>query len=151
MWPIDNPGIDVEPFVRASAVIAMSDTHELAAQDVISFADIRDLPLVATHLRSLLRQHLERLFRAQKRTANIRCEATNGFIAYELTALRLGIALADPFVAISAGTPNLVARSFVEEIPMDTDSCIRLGGPDRWQLPSFQTLLGRFCVSKFLN
>ncbi|KVS34286.1 MULTISPECIES: LysR family transcriptional regulator [Burkholderia cepacia complex] len=117
--PIDNPSIDVEPFVRTSAVIAMSDTHELADRNIISFADIRDLPLVATHSRSLLRQHLERLFRAQKRTANIRYEATNGLIACELAALGLGIALADPFVAISAGASNLVVRPFVEEMPME--------------------------------
>ncbi|WP_413657901.1 LysR family transcriptional regulator [Paraburkholderia phenoliruptrix] len=117
--PIDNPGIEVEPFIRTRAVLVMSENHPLAEKDVLAFDDILDLPLVATHSRSLLRQHLERLFRDRKRTANIRYEATNGLIACELAAQGLGVALADLFVAISSGAPNLVMRPLSEEIPLE--------------------------------
>ncbi|REE23210.1 DNA-binding transcriptional LysR family regulator [Paraburkholderia sp. BL27I4N3] len=117
--PIDNPGIEVEPFIRTRAVLVMSENHPLAEKDVLSFDDILDSPLVATHSRSLLRQHLERLFRDRKRTPNIRYEATNGLIACELAAQGLGVALADLFVAISSGAPNLVVRPLTEEIPLE--------------------------------
>ncbi|SIT39445.1 Transcriptional regulator, LysR family [Paraburkholderia piptadeniae] len=117
--PIDNPAIEVEPFLRTRAVIVMSELHPLAKRDVVSLADILDLPLVATHSRSLLRQHLERLFRNEKKKANIRYEATNGLTACELAAHGLGVALADPIVAISTGAPNLRVREFAEGMPMD--------------------------------
>lgn len=116
--PIDNPTIEAEPFVRTSAVIVMAEDHELVGRDVISVDDLIDLPLVATHSRSLLRQHLERLFRGKKRTANIKYEATNGLVACELAASGLGVALADPFVAISSGAANLQIRPFADELPM---------------------------------
>ncbi|SEK07334.1 LysR family transcriptional regulator [Paraburkholderia diazotrophica] len=117
--PIDNPAIEVEPFLRTRAVIVMSESHPLAKRDVVSLADILDLPLVATHSRSLLRQHLERLFRNEKKKANIRYEATNGLTACELAAQGLGVALADPIVAISTGAPDLLVREFTEGMPME--------------------------------
>jgi DNA-binding transcriptional LysR family regulator len=117
--PIDNASIEVEPFLRTRVVIAMSAQHPLAAHDVVSLKDILDIPLVATHSRSLLRQYLERLFRNEKKKADIRYEATNGLTACELAAQGLGVALADPMVAISAGTPSLVLREFAEQVPMD--------------------------------
>ncbi|MDR5798079.1 LysR family transcriptional regulator [Caballeronia sp. LZ008] len=117
--PIDNATIDVEPFLRTQAVIAMSTDHPLAAQKVVSLKDILGIPLVATHSRSLLRQHLERLFRNEKRKADIRYEATNGLTACELAAQGLGVALADPVVAISTGAENLVLREFSEGMPME--------------------------------
>lgn len=117
--PIDNPTIEVEPFLRTRAVIAMSGSHPLAKRDVVSLSDILDVPLIATHSRSLLRQHLESLFRNEKRMANIRYEATSGLVACELAAQGLGVALADPMVAISAGAPNLLIREFAEEMPLD--------------------------------
>jgi DNA-binding transcriptional LysR family regulator len=66
----------------------------------------------------VLRQHLERLFRENKKRPDIRFEATNGLIACELAAQGLGVALADPFVALSAGARSLVIRSFSPEIPL---------------------------------
>jgi DNA-binding transcriptional LysR family regulator len=117
--PIDNPSIEVEPFIRTRAVLVMSKNHALAKKETVSFDDILDVSLVATHSRSLLRQHLERLFREKKRTANIRYETTNGLIACELAAQGLGVALSDLFVAISSGAPNLMIRPIYEEIPLE--------------------------------
>lgn len=125
--PIDNPSIVVEPFLHTRAVIVMSEGHPLAAQDVVSLDDILDLPLVSTHSRSLLRQQLERMFREERRKPNIRYETTNGLIACELAAQGLGVALADPFIAISSGTSNLVIRAFAEDVPLEYGFLFPLG------------------------
>ncbi|MFM0142464.1 LysR substrate-binding domain-containing protein [Paraburkholderia sp. RL18-085-BIA-A] len=114
-----NSGIEVKPFIRTRAVIVMSEYHQLAEKEVISFADILELRLVATHSRPLLRQNLERLFREKNRTANIWYETTDGLIAGELAAQGLGVALAEPFVAISSGAQNLVIRPPAKEIPLE--------------------------------
>lgn len=117
--PIDNPTIEVEPFVRVRTVVVMSATHPLASRAVIGIEDLFDIPLVATHARSLLRQNLERLFREQSRVPNIRFEATNGLIACELAAQGLGVALADPFVALSTGAAGMVIRPFGPDVLLD--------------------------------
>jgi DNA-binding transcriptional LysR family regulator len=60
--PIDNPAVEVEPFLKTRAVVVMSNAHPLARRKNIKLADLLDVALVATHSRSLSRQHLERLF-----------------------------------------------------------------------------------------
>lgn len=116
--PIDNPAIEVEPFLKTRAVAVMSDKHPLAGRKTVRLADLFNVPLVATHSRSMLRQHLERLFRKNRKTPDIRFEATNGLIACELAAQGLGVALADPFVALSIGARSLAIRSFSPEVPL---------------------------------
>ncbi|SOE73254.1 DNA-binding transcriptional regulator, LysR family [Burkholderia sp. OK233] len=117
--PIDNPTVEVEPFLKTRAVVVMSQDHALAKRSAVNVADLFDIAIVATHGRSLLRQHLERLFREHAQKPNIRFEATNGLIACELAAQGLGVALADPFVALSTGARNLAIRPFVSEVELE--------------------------------
>lgn len=117
--PIDNPAVEVEPFLKTRAVVVMSNAHPLARRKNIKLADLFEVALVATHSRSLLRQHLERLFRENSKQPNIRFEATNGLIACELAAQGLGVALADPFVALSAGAQNLAILPFATEVRLE--------------------------------
>jgi DNA-binding transcriptional LysR family regulator len=117
--PIDNPTVEVEPFLKTRAVVVMAQDHALANREAVAVSDLFDIPLVATHSRSLLRQHLERLFRDHAQKPNIRFEATNGLIACELAAQGLGVALADPIVALSTGARNLAIRPLVTEVAME--------------------------------
>ncbi|CAE6713957.1 LysR family transcriptional regulator [Paraburkholderia nemoris] len=117
--PIDNPTVEVEPFLKTRAVVVMAQDHALANREAVAVSDLFDIALVATHSRSLLRQHLERLFRERGQKPNIRFEATNGLIACELAAQGLGVALADPIVALSTGARNLAIRPFVAKVEME--------------------------------
>jgi len=117
--PIDNPAVEVEPFLKTRAVVVMSNAHPLARRKIIKLADLFNVALVATHSRSLLRQHLERLFRENGKQPNIHFEATNGLIACELAAQGLGVALADPFVALSAGAQSLTILPFATEVRLE--------------------------------
>jgi DNA-binding transcriptional LysR family regulator len=117
--PLDSPVVEVEPFLRTRAVLVMATTHPLAKLKTIATKNLFDTSLVATHSRSILRQQLDRVFREAKRKPNIRFEATNGLIACELAAQGLGIALADPFVALSSGADGLVMKRFAETIPLE--------------------------------
>ncbi|MGI4985199.1 MAG: LysR family transcriptional regulator [Janthinobacterium lividum] len=117
--PLDNPAVTTEPFLHTEAVVVMVDTHPLARREAVTPEDLLDVALVATHSRSLLRQEMEKMFRDRNRTPRIRFEATNGLIACELAAHGLGVALADPFVALSSGAARLAIRRFTARIPLE--------------------------------
>ncbi|MFT4066319.1 LysR family transcriptional regulator [Paraburkholderia sp.] len=136
--PIDNPTVEVEPFLKTRAVVVMSRDHPLAKRRRVKVSDLFDIAVVATHGRSLLRQHLERLFREHARKPNIRFEATNGLIACELAAQGLGVALADPFVALSTGARNLAIRPFAPEVVLEYGFLYPIG---RARSPAAQALV----------
>lgn len=117
--PIDNPTIAVERLLQTRAVIVMPATHPLADKPGIDIDDIVGVDIVATHSRSLLRQNLERLFREQGGKPKIAFEATNGAIACDLAGQGLGVALADPFVALSTGTPGMCIRHFKPDVTLE--------------------------------
>ncbi|MDR6494645.1 LysR family transcriptional regulator [Paraburkholderia sp. 22099] len=117
--PLDSPAVESEPFLRTSVVVVMAATHPLTRLKVIQPKHLYDTALVATHSRSLLRQSLDRMFREEKRKPDIRFEATNGLIACELAAQGLGVALADPFVALSSGASGLAMKRLSVKIPLE--------------------------------
>lgn len=110
--PIKDGAFDVEPFLELPMVVVMHPDHPLAAQKTVSFDDFVDYPIIATHARSLLGQHLEALSIQSGKRLNVRIEARNGVIACQMAGLGLGCCLADPFVALSSGVEDLVIRPF---------------------------------------
>jgi len=117
--PAESPFIEVEPFLRNQAVIIMHHAHPLASREAIDLDALLGQPLILTHPRSLLRQSVERLYRERRQTPVVQFETTNGLTACELAAHGLGIAFADPFVALSVDTRNLCIRQFVPELPLE--------------------------------
>ena len=90
----------------------MHPDHPLAAQKTVTFQDFIARPIVSTHARSLLGQHLESLCKQYGERLDVRIEARNGVIACQMAGLNLGCCLADPFVALSSGVESLVLRPF---------------------------------------
>jgi DNA-binding transcriptional LysR family regulator len=113
--PLKEGAFEVEPFLSLPMVAVMNPEHPLAAQESISFEAFAEHPVIATHARSLLGQHLETLMAATGKRLNVRVEARNGVIACQLASLNLGCCIADPFVALSSGAKDLVIRPFEPE------------------------------------
>lgn len=118
IMPLSHSAFVTEDFLRVDAMVAMRPDHPLARLDVVTFEDYVTTDVIATHPRSIIRQHLERLCRESGKTLKIRFEATNGVIACQLAERGLGCCLSDPFVARSSGTRDLILRPFVPCFPL---------------------------------
>jgi len=116
--PLDSDAIDLEPMVTVRAVAVMHHQHPLAAQKVVHFDDIVDLPLVANAPRTVMRQCLEAMFRKIDAKPKIRLETPNGLVACELAGRGIGLAVADGFVARSSLKPGMVIRPFEPAIEL---------------------------------
>lgn len=110
--PIREGFFEVEPFLELPMVAVMHPSHPLAAQKTVTFEDFAEHPIIATHARSLLGQHLSAQVKKTGQRLNVRIEARNGVIACQMASLNLGCCLADPFVALSSGVSDLVIRPF---------------------------------------
>lgn len=110
--PIRDGVFEVEPFLELPMVAVMHPNHPLAAQKAVTFEDFSRHPIIATHARSLLGQHLNTQVKKTGQRLNVRVEARNGVIACQMASLNLGCCLADPFVALSSGVEDLVIRPF---------------------------------------
>lgn len=109
---VQHVGMDLEPIVTVPCVAVMSADHTLAHKAVLHVEDLIDMPLIATPSRTIIRQHVERVFGEVSRRPMIRLEASNGVVACEMAAEGLGIAMADGFVAQSCMHPAKVLRRF---------------------------------------
>tara|TARA_R110000868_G_scaffold383278_1_gene650093 strand:+ start:25103 stop:26032 length:930 start_codon:yes stop_codon:yes gene_type:complete len=110
--PIRESAFEVEPFLELPMVVVMHPSHPLAALKTVTFEDFAEHPIIATHARSLLGQHLEAQVKKTGRRLNVRVEARNGVIACQMASLNLGCCLADPFVALSSGVTDFIIRPF---------------------------------------
>ncbi|WP_439548960.1 LysR family transcriptional regulator [Falsiroseomonas sp.] len=116
--PLTHPAVEVEEFCRTDAVVVMHHGHPLADRASVSLADLAGQDLVVTHPRSLIRQHLDQLCRDAGLKPMVRLETSSGAVACQLAAMGLGIAVADPFVALSSGATGYVMRRFRPAIPL---------------------------------
>ncbi|WP_138466560.1 LysR family transcriptional regulator [Poseidonocella sp. HB161398] len=113
--PVKAGAFEVEPFLDLPMMVAMHPGHPLAARKIVTFDDFAAHPIVSTHARSLLGQHLEALCTQSGKRLDVRVEARNGVIACQMAGLDLGCCLADPFVALSSGVESLVLRPFAPQ------------------------------------
>lgn len=108
--PIDFPGIRSHPFADVRLVIAMQAGHRLAAKTVLTPDDIKDEPFIALRPFTLLRQRIDDLMEKQRLPLRLVMETSSGQSACQLAALGVGIALADPILAMNV--PGIVLRDF---------------------------------------
>ncbi len=116
--PLSHPALEVEEFCRPEAVAVMAAGHPLAERAMVTLADLVGQDLIVTHPRSLIRQQLDQMFRDAGLSPRIRLETTSGAVACQLVGSGLGVAVADPFVALSSGAAGLVMRRFRPGIPL---------------------------------
>lgn len=116
--PLDNPLLEVEPFISVKLVAAMHADNPLARKSVVTPEDLSGASLIALHPRSIIRQSLSLLIAELETPPLIRFETTNGILACQLAARGLGVAISDPFIATSSEVP-LVLRPFAPPITLD--------------------------------
>lgn len=116
--PLENPLLEVEPFISVKVVAAMDAGNPLAKKSVITADDLSGASLIALHPRSVVRQSLSLLIADLETPPLIRFETTNGILACQLAARGLGVAISDPFIATSSEVP-LVLRPFEPAITLD--------------------------------
>lgn len=116
--PLDNPLLDVEPFISVNVVAAMDAKNPLARKSIVTAQDLSGASLIALHPRSVIRQSLSPIIAGLDEPPMVRFETTNGILACQLAARGLGVAISDPFIATSSEVP-LVLRPFEPVITLD--------------------------------
>ncbi|MFD2854679.1 LysR substrate-binding domain-containing protein [Seohaeicola zhoushanensis] len=117
--PINNDAFNLESMAKARAVAVMHEDHPLAAKEVVTFEDLRDLPLVMNSPRTVLRQRIDTLFREHGAKPRVRLETPNGTVGCDLAARGLGVTISDGFVALSSMRPGMAIRRFEPAIILE--------------------------------
>ena len=110
--PLLHPAFETEEFLQIDAVAVMHKDHPLTRHLVIELEHLFDIEMIVAHSRSIIRHRIDELFSSAGVEPNVRFEATNGLVGCQLASHGLGVTIADPFVAQSAGRDNLVIRRF---------------------------------------
>lgn len=119
-FPIAHPAFEIEPFITVEAMLALPRGHRLADVPVVHFSDVAEEDFVLLHPRSLVRRHLESLAEAHAgKVIRARHEVTNGLIACQLVGKGRGIALTDPFIALSSGVEAMVLKRFEPRLQIE--------------------------------
>lgn len=127
--PFEHPLFEVEEFIQSSAVALMSVEHPQVTRPWVTVEDILSGPLIATSPPSVLRQRFERMARSSGMEPSVPFETPNGAIACQLAARGMGIALADPFVALSTNRSETVLRRFEPAIELRYAFLFPIGQP----------------------
>jgi len=108
--PLVHPAVSVEPFHETEMVAVMHPGHRLASTERVGVEDLAEEDLIATHPTALVRQHLDQVFLAAGMTPQICFETSSGATACQLAGRGMGVALADPFVALSYAPEAALVR-----------------------------------------
>jgi DNA-binding transcriptional LysR family regulator len=115
--PLSHPSIAVEPFERVDVVAAMHPSHPLAGSGPLDVRALAKVEIILSHPASLVRQQVDRSFAEAGIEPARSFEASTGATACQLAAQGLGVAVVDPFVALST-RQALVMRPFRPAIPL---------------------------------
>lgn len=115
--PLSHPSISVEPLERVAVVAVMHPEHPLAQAGPLEARMLAGVEVILSHPASLVRQQVDRSFAEAGVQPARSFEASTGASACQLAAQGLGVALVDPFVALST-RPGLAMRAFRPAIPL---------------------------------
>ncbi|MCR4265228.1 LysR family transcriptional regulator [Nitratireductor sp. ZSWI3] len=97
-----HAGVKMTPFRRSKMVCLLPEKSPLTQLDVISPAQLKDVPLIAPIKRHSLRGHVDRMFSRAGITPRIAAEAATVVTIVELVRAGLGVAFINPFpIALS--------------------------------------------------
>ena len=115
--PADQPGLKVQGFFEGRCVAAVAPHDPLAAQAVISIADIADRTLVTMANPFRLRHHVDQALEAAKVRPR-RIIATNAAInAVQIASAGLGVAIIEPATAFGLQSAPVAIRPLDVDIP----------------------------------
>lgn len=109
---LSRAGLKLIPFRKSLAVCVMRHDHALARCDPVTPGDLHQQNLIALTGRHLRRAQLEKVAHEAGARLQIVAEAGTSIAAIELVRHGLGIAIVNPFPALSKPAPDLVVRRF---------------------------------------
>lgn len=114
--PIDHPRVKTQELGRSCAVAIMSKANPLTAFETVTISQLLDQPMIHSHKKSLIRGRFEAAFGSIHGRGHF--EVSSGPMAAHLAALGVGVALADPLVALSHIETGGAIRRVDFEIPL---------------------------------
>ncbi|MGK7654375.1 LysR substrate-binding domain-containing protein [Roseovarius sp. B08] len=117
---IDKTGVEIRPFARFRAWLAMPEGHPLEAQSVIRPADLVNQPFIALSPEDTTRQQAERALAAEGVKLSIVLETPYATTICAMVAAGLGVGLVDPLTADLFQGRGLVLRPFEPEVHFRT-------------------------------
>ncbi len=91
----------------------------LARKDVLTPADLAELPFISPFARSMIRRHVDEIFRAAGIPRQMILETTYSLSAIQLVKEGLGATIVDPFSASKLADSSVAVRPFLPEVPYE--------------------------------
>lgn len=116
--PVDHPRIEVREIVQTETVVVMAADHPLRDRGEITAKDLDQQDFIQLHPSSVMQQGFDAARQGTSREDRPRFEASTGPLGAQLAARGLGIALSDPFSALSHMHHGAVLRRFTPAITL---------------------------------
>ncbi|HSV44552.1 MAG TPA: LysR family transcriptional regulator [Ramlibacter sp.] len=135
--PVEHPRVEVRELVRSQAVAVMKADHPLASHKVVTADLLRAHCMIHLQAQSVIRQRYEAALGRVEQAAHF--EVSSGPLAAQLAAKGVGVALTDPFAALSQLPFGAAIRPFEPGIPLHYGVVLPKG---RSASPATEALLG---------
>jgi DNA-binding transcriptional LysR family regulator len=108
------------PFRRSMLVVAMPESHRLAASKQVNAADLAGEKLILQVRRNPVRSQIDRLLKTQTDAPNVVIESSNALSAVQLVGRGQGLSLVNAFPVMMHAEPGVVYRPFHPKVTQDT-------------------------------
>lgn len=140
---IDKTGVEVRPFARYRAALALPENHSLADRDSIGPADLDGVAFVALAPEDTTRQEAERAFAMAGSRPRVVLETPYSTTICAMVAAGIGVGLVDPLTAEPYLGRGLVLRPFEPALTFRTLMILPPNRPPSRILQDFIDELGR--------
>jgi DNA-binding transcriptional LysR family regulator len=113
---VDTAGLDFEPFAELSAAIALYPGHPLSSLEVVSPADLHELPFVALAPEDTARRKAESMFESLNVRPRIVVETPYSSTVCALVLSGLGCGIVNPITAPGFVEQGLILKRFEPSI-----------------------------------
>ena len=117
---IDTSGLEAEPFAEIAAVLAVPPDHPLSRKDVITPADLDQLPFVALAPEDTTRHEAEAIFLDHGVAPQIVVETAYSSTICALVLAGVGVGIVDPVTATGYVEQGLVLRPMQPSVSFRT-------------------------------
>jgi DNA-binding transcriptional LysR family regulator len=117
--PSHQPVPEIEMIDSPPCLCIVQRTDPLAKRDVITPQDLRGRPFISLGPDSMLRKHIDTVFREAQVQRDMVLETPMSLSALQFAQLGLGTTIVDPFTARTFAKGTVVARPFEPRVPYE--------------------------------
>lgn len=114
--PAEHPGLIAEPLIESGTICVLPVGHPLAKREVITVADLRDVPLILLGKGRVFRGEIESVFKIADVPMRIRVETHTVGSACALVRGNTGVAIVNEMLARQYTNEQLALIPFVPDI-----------------------------------